>query len=207
MISNPKFSIICKTILLYSAVLGVLIRGGVLQGGFSVATLRTFTTLISILAAVYYLVALPGGGKTGKSSVWCPPLKFAVLMSELLAGAVAHFLLHNAFGGATDAARLARILLLTVAPVGMLLDWLLIDPRGAMRVTDPLLGVVPAALYAAAALIGARLGRRVVYLYPFMDPARVGWPMALLTVLGLGGAMIAVGYLLYGVDRLLRGRK
>ena len=46
MISNPKFSIICKTILLYSAVLGVLIRGGVLQGGFSVATLRTFTTLI-----------------------------------------------------------------------------------------------------------------------------------------------------------------
>ena len=40
-----------------------------------------------------------------------------------------------------------------------------------------------------------------------MDPARVGWPMALLTVLGLGGAMIAVGYLLYGVDRLLRGRK
>ena len=207
MISNPKFSIICKTILLYSAVLGVLIRGGVLQGGFSVATLRTFTTLISIFAAVYYLVALPGGGKTGKSSAWCPPLKFAVLMSELLAGAVAHFLLHSAFGGATDAARLARILLLTVVPVGMLLDWLLIDPRGAMRVTDPLLGVVPAALYAAAALIGARLGRRVVYLYPFMDPARVGWPMALLTVLGLGGAMIAVGYLLYGVDRLLRGRK
>ena len=70
-----------------------------------------------------------------------------------------------------------------------------------------MLGVLPAALYAAAALIGARLGRRVVYLYPFMDPARVGWPMALLTVLGLGGAMIAVGYLLYGVDRLLRGRK
>ena len=160
MISNPKFSIICKTILLYSAVLGVLIRGGVLQGGFSVATLRTFTTLISILAAVYYLVTLPGGGKTGKSSVWCPPLKFAVLMSELLAGAVAHFLLHSAFGGATDAARLARILLLTVVPIGMLLDWLLIDPRGAMRVTDPLLGVLPAALYAAAALIGARLGRR-----------------------------------------------
>ena len=203
MISNPKFSIICKTVLLYSAVLGVLLQGGILRGGFDAATLRMFSTLSSILTAVYYLIALPGGGK---SSVWCPPLKFAVLMSALLTGLTAHFLLRRTFAGMSDVMRLALILLHDVVPVGMLLDWLLIDPRGSMRAVDPLVGVLPAALYAAAALIGARLGHRVLHLYSFMDPARVGWPMALLTVLGLGGAMIGAGYLLYGADQLLRGR-
>lgn len=203
MISNPKLSIICKTVLLYSAVLGVLLQGGILRGGFDTATLRTFSTLGSILTAVYYLIALPVGGK---GSVWCPPLKFAVLMSALLTGFAAHFLLRGAWNDASDVRRLALILLHDVVPVGMLLDWLLIDPRGTMRVTDPLLGVLPAALYAAAALIGVYLGRRVLYVYPFMDPARLGWPMVLLTVLGLAGAIIAAGYLLYGADRLLRGR-
>lgn len=207
MIQSPKISVMFKTVILYSAVLGILLQGGILNGYFSFASLRWFTVFSNLLVAVYYLIALLfSGEKSG--SVWCPTLKFMALMTILLAGFVSHFLLHETGSGSSGVVRLAQILLHSVTPAGVLLDWLLFDARGLTRSTDPLFGVLPAALYVAVALIGAEFGYGLGsgssrYPYSFLNVDRLGWPTVLLTVLGLAAAVILVGYLLYWMDHAL----
>lgn len=83
-----------------------------------------------------------------------------------------------------------NVLLHDVMPVAMLLDWLLVPPRRALAPRSIAIALVfPAAYLAYVVVRGAASGW---YPYPFLDPARVGGPAAVVAY----ASAIAVAFLL-----------
>ena len=202
MIRSSKYSLVLKTGILFCAVLAVWLRCGAPGVSFSFAPLRMYGVLGGLMAALYYLLAVLTFAGKG-NAVWCPSLKFTVLISEILIWAVVQFMIPGQFAGASGTTLLTQRLLHTVIPLLMLLDWLLFDAHGILRLYDPLLALIPPAGYALVILFGGVIGWHVPSPYWFMNTANLGTPTALLIVLGLGGGIIGTGYLFYFADRLL----
>ncbi|WP_461639355.1 Pr6Pr family membrane protein [Leucobacter sp. BZR 635] len=94
-----------------------------------------------------------------------------------------------------------------ITPCLLIIDWLLFVPKGRIRGFDPLLWVLIPLLYLVYAFVYGGLGGEFSpgqhYPYPFLDLGAHGVGGVALNVLGLGVALVAVGYLFFGLDRLL----
>ncbi|HJX80180.1 Pr6Pr family membrane protein [Glutamicibacter sp.] len=94
-----------------------------------------------------------------------------------------------------------------VAPALIIADWLLFVPKGCIRGYDPALWLLLPLAYVVFALTAGALGAEffagVNYPYPFMDVTQHGYPGVGLNVLVMGLALLAVGYLVLLIDRLL----
>lgn len=202
MIHSYKYSIIFKTAVLYSAALAIVLRCGLPGEGFWYGPFSTYGMISGLMTAVYYALSLLITSGKG-NGVWCPSLKFMTLISAILVSTVVHFMLGSQYAGAGGTYRLALQLLHTVIPVGLLLDWLLFDAHGVLRVYDPLLALIPPAIYGLLVLFGWRVGMGITVHYWFLNTANLGTPTAVLILLGLGAGIVAVGYLFYFLDRIM----
>ncbi len=201
MISSAKYSLICKTALLCTALFALVLQCG-MGPVFSTEPLQRFSMLYALLAACYYFFALIAHSKEGLA-VWFPSLKLAVTVSGMLVCAVVVLLLPDVYQDCTAPERMALQLAHYVLPAGMVLDWLLFDPRGVLRMADPFLSLLPAGLYIMFAWYGDALGCPLKVSYWFLDRAALGESAAWSVVLGLGGGMLIAGYILYILDCLL----
>lgn len=97
-----------------------------------------------------------------------------------------------------------------ITPCLLILDWLLFVPKGRVRGFDPLLWAVIPLLYLVFAFTYGGLGGEFSpgqrYPYPFLDVDAHGVFGVVLRVLALAVALIGVGYLYFGLDRLLSRR-
>jgi hypothetical protein len=204
MMTRTKYSLICKTMLFCTALFALVLQCG--MGAFTAEPLQRFSMLYALLAAFYYFFALIAHSKTWLA-VWFPSLKLSITISGLLVCAVVSLLLPDVYQGCNAPERLSLQLAHYVLPVGMLLDWLLFDPRGVLRMSDPFLTLLPAGLYTILAWYGDALGCPLNISYWFLDRTELGDAEAWSVVLGLAGGMLIAAYILYLLDFLLDSDK
>jgi hypothetical protein len=156
--------------------------------------LITFTYQANVLAAAYYLWTLVSPRADARVG-----LRGGVVLYVVIAGVIWNLLLTGHSMGYTT----ANVLLHVVVPVLALSDWLLIGRgRGRVRWWHPLAWLAYPASYVVLAVgVLNQAGRRAPYY--FLDPGSVGVSTVLLNVCVLGGAVIAVGYVLLAVNRLV----
>ena len=92
-------------------------------------------------------------------------------------------------------------------PLLVIAGWLLFIPKGRLRPYDPLLwAIIPYAYLVCAftySALGGEFAPGVRVPYPFMNIETNGLGGVVLWIAGLTVALVAVGYVSYGVDRLL----
>jgi hypothetical protein len=94
-----------------------------------------------------------------------------------------------------------------ITPVLVIVDWLLFVPKRRFRPLDPLRwALIPWAYLVLAfgySALGGRFGGGAKYPYPFMDVDVLGVGGVAVWVLALSVSLIGVGYVYYGIDRML----
>jgi hypothetical protein len=100
-----------------------------------------------------------------------------------------------------------------IVPVMALLDWLLFDEKGRMPVWGPLAWISLAVGYLAFTMIavgvfgiymgGGTTADLTPYPYVFLDPAIVGAGAVIGFCAAMLAGFIALGYIMYGIDRLM----
>ncbi len=212
-IRNKWLSILNKFILMLSAIVGLSIQFGILEGRFDLRLLNYFTilsNLVCIFTTGSQTVLLMRGDDPENIPLWSYTLKGVSMMNLTVTMLVAHFLLNDTFT-MSGIKNFSVNLLHYVVPILALVDWLLFDPKGRIRGTSPLLWAVAPLLYFVYAIIAAQFGDGIGYgsryPYPFMDADMLGWVQVLINVAGLTVAFIALGYVFYVVDRILAHRR
>lgn len=109
--------------------------------------------------------------------------------------------------GAYEPFTLTDNLVHIITPLLVIADWLLFIPKGRLRPYDPLLwAIIPYAYLVFAftySALGGEFAPGVRVPYPFMNVETNGLGGVVLWIAGLTVALVAVGYVYYGVDRLL----
>ncbi len=128
-------------------------------------------------------------------------VKGGVIM-YLLVTAVGYQLLLSATHHPTGVAAVANVLLHYVVPVGMLLDWLFVDAKGAWRLRH----VIAWSVYPVAYLVFSvvRGGITGWYPYPFVDVATLGLTKVLLNSALMSVGFVAVAIVLIVVDASMK---
>ncbi len=199
---RAKYSLICKTALFCTALFALELQCS-MGGAFTFEPLQRFSMLYALLTAFYYLFALIAHSRSGQVAVWFPALKLTITLSGVLTCAVVVLMLPDPYSGLTRPECISLQLTHYLLPIGTLLDWLLFDPRGVLRLTDPFLALLPAGLYTMLAWYGESIGCPLTAPYWFMNRTSLGASTAWSIVLGLAGGMLIVGYILYALDWLL----
>lgn len=95
-----------------------------------------------------------------------------------------------------------------VTPVLVIVDWLVFVPKGRLRAYDPVLwAAIPYAYLVFAfsySALGGRFPGDTTVPYPFMNTDVHGVGGVALWIVGLTVALVAVGYVFFALDRLLR---
>jgi hypothetical protein len=161
--------------------------------------LRYFTILTNLLAALFLTrIAFD------KSAFDSPLLLGGLTLSMVFVGLIYVLFLRGLLelsGGAS----LANFILHYVAPVLVLLFWLVFAPKGALRNSNPLLWVIYPLTYGAYALARGSIDGK--FAYPFIDVAAIGWLQAATNILLMALSFLAAGFAMVWLDRVLGGRK
>ncbi len=165
--------------------------------------LTYFTIWSNIVVAVVLtvLVARPGlFTRADRVGATWRALRLDSVMMIVITGVVYNVLL--ATGGQTGWQFWSNAFLHVVTPLVTVLVWIVAGPRGLLS-----RGVVGGALILPAVWLAWALTRGAVigaYPYGFLDVAANGVPSVALYVVGIAAAGLALGWLMLGVDTLLR---
>lgn len=204
-IRSKALSILWKTAIAVCAFVGLGLQIGLFKGELHLSSFKYFTNISNLLCMVYFLIDviyLSAAKKRDGSVSWCPALKGVAMMGITVTWLVAHFMLGSFTMGAS--LRVSIRLVHYVVPILTILDWLLFDKKGQIKLTAPLLWTVFPLGYFAAIMGLAFFGNGVpFYPYPFMNVEKQGLTRVLITVAVMLAFFIALGYLFVLVDRLL----
>ncbi|QOC24448.1 Pr6Pr family membrane protein [Microbacterium hominis] len=162
-----------------------------------------------ILSAVVTLRDAQREGWTGAST---PSARWAAAVMEAITVTMLIYLFVLAPSlftqpGAYQPFTLTDNLVHIITPVLVIVDWLLFVPKGRLRGYDPLLwALIPYAYLVFAfgySALGGRFAGGTTVPYPFMDVSTHGVGGVAVWIVGLTVALVAVGYLFLGLDRLL----
>lgn len=208
---------------LYRAVFLILCEAGiVLQYAFlandginSVRTLSCYYTIISnIICFVYFGYLLLFKPKSEK-----PAVKGAVTMCIALTAIAYHLLLSgntSSFTYTGNAIGFSNLLVHTVIPLMVFADYVLFTPKGSFKSFDPLIWTLIPIGYFVFIIIRAEISPLKFigfsetpsrYPYPFMDFDLLGTGKAVGTIVIIAIMYIALGYILYVIDRLLSKKR
>jgi len=91
-----------------------------------------------------------------------------------------------------------------IVPIAALIYWLMSSRRGSLPAWSPLVWCIYPAAYLLYALVrGELLG---TYPYPFIDVTALGYAHTITNSFGLLAAYVILGYVVWGMDRVLNGR-
>lgn len=208
---------------LYRAVFLVLCEAGIVikyadvadYGINSVITLSCYYTIIAgIVSFGYFGYLLLFKPKSEK-----PVIKGAVTMCVVLNATVYHLLLsgdtvHSAFAEST--VNFANLLIYTIIPLMVFADYILFTPKGSFKSFDPLVWTLIPVGYLIFIIALAKISPLKFirfneaasrYPYPFMDFDLYGNGKVVGTLVIIAVMYIALGYILYVIDRLLSKKR
>lgn len=159
-----------------------------------------FTLLTNILCAAV-LSAHVGNGTGGlRAFLRRPGVTTAAATSIIVVGVVYHALLASTWDP-RGIDFLVDTMLHTVMPVGFVLAWTRLVPRGAVTLRDTPMWSSYIVGYALYIIVRGELTGH--YPYFFIDVASLGYPAALRNAALLGVAFVALSAAMVGVNRLL----
>ena len=207
MIKDRKISIIYKSLILVSAISGILLQCEIGTNNFSLISFRMFTTLSNLTVAIFYFTYVVSEIKNPNSainSIKFKYFKFLIIMSIMLTGLVAHFMLKGLFDEMDDIVKAGLVLLHYVVPIATFLDWLLFDIKGQTTKLMPLFSAIFPIVYVIVSLISAQyISGEGKYPYPFLDVDTLGIKVVLINIVLLSIAYFIVGYLGVFIDHKL----
>ena len=212
-------SLIFKGFMLGAAFLGLFLNLGIPEGHFNIKMFNYFTIIANIMAFAYllgYFIHFLRNRNTFDvvNTVWFPAFKYATLVSTTVTIIVAHFLL----GGGTwfdDADNFiwATPIQHYIIPICFLLDWLIFDKKGSVKLTHVGFGLLMPIIYLAYVLIRVNVfnssfdlvpGSR--YPYSFLDLDVLPLSTFLTIIAALVVLFVVLGLIFYAVDRFLARR-
>jgi hypothetical protein len=173
---------------------------GRMNGDIGAATLRFFnyfTLLSNMVGAAAFLFPAAAPGSTAGRFFDQPAMRTAAALYLLVVGAVYHAILASRWD--PQGWQLAAdIVLHTLAPLAMLIDWIVLTAKRGLALTMiPRTLFFPLAYGLWALAIGAATG---FYPYPFLDVTALGYAnvslnLAILLAIfaALGAAMVVIG--------------
>lgn len=205
-IRSKALSVLWKAAIAACAFVGLGLQIGLFKGELHLSSFKYFTNISNLLCMIYFfidVIFLLAVRKRDGSVSWCPALKGVAMMGITVTWLVAHFMLGSFTMG--PSLRVSIRLVHYVVPIMTILDWLLFDQKGQIKLTAPLLWTVFPLVYFAAIMGLAYFGKGVpFYPYPFMNVEKQGLPRVLITVAVMLAFFVALGYLFVLVDRLLQ---
>jgi hypothetical protein len=184
----------------------LLVRGETFAGmaGSSLRFFSFFTILTNILAAAALLLPLIAPRSGAGRYLARPSVRTAITGYIIIVGVV-YYLLLSGLSRRQGWPMFFEQMLHYVTPPLFVLDWLVfVDKRGLPWRVD--LGAMsfPLAYLAWTLLHGAASGW---YPYPFLDVSELGYPRALINIVGLALAFLALEIALVGIGRVLARRE
>lgn len=217
---NRTAQLIYQTVYCSLALVGVIGSVGLFKYHFTWDFYIYFTNISSYLCFAVMLAELiqTARRKDDAYVTACPKLKFISMHGTLLTFLVFNIMLAPDL---TPQFILAVECLLfhIVLPVMFILDWFLFYEHGKVKWTYPLLSAIFPLAYSGYVLLHAAILRfdasilnsggvdPLIYPYFFFNPAKVGYGGIAMWVGILLAAFIVIGYLFFGVDKLLCKRK
>ncbi len=212
-IKSRALSIAWKAILVVVGTYGLLDGSGILAGAYTPNFPHMFTNVANIFAVGYFVLAiikLLASGDDGRP--FAPVCKYTATISLLVTMLIAHFMLFNTL---FDNGQLVLHLFAMhyVTPVMSILDWLLFDEKGKMPAWGPFAWLWLVLAYLVFTMVavgvfgiymgGGSTGDITNYPYTFLDPAISGVGGVAVFCGGMLVVFIVLGYVLFGIDRLL----
>jgi hypothetical protein len=158
-----------------------------------------FTILTNILVAVALTCAAIQRHSAGHRFFRSPIVCGGITVSIVLVG-IAYNLLLRHLWQPEGWQRVADEVLHDVMPLAFLLYWWLYIPKGSLRLTHVLMWMAyPVVYFAYVLLRGDLIGD---YIYPFIDVGTIGFAQAFINALGVLAGFVAMGLVLWGVDKL-----
>lgn len=212
-IRNGRFKQLYRLFFLFVCEAGIILQYAGMAGKGDLRMLTAYYTILSnILCFIYFAVLVIAQRKKENALI-----RGAVTMCITVTGLVYHFMLGGFMGTAAGAGvpvtalSVSNILVHYVVPILVILDYFLFVPKGQYKSLYPLAWLVLPYAYFAFSMVRAELSTRTFtgfgatsrYPYPFLDVDLYGWDKVLLIVLAVTVAFIALGYIVYVLDRLL----
>ena len=204
MVKN-KISIIYKSLIVLCVIVGVSLQSGFGSTGFSIGYFRYFTTLSNLAVGLFFAfdVVRLLKSKTGERH-FSSYFKFAITMSIMLTGLVAHFMLRGFFGERPVLMQFGLTLVHYVVPIATVFDWIIFDKKGLTTKKMPCFAAIFPIVYVVYAMIYAQFTTAVdKYPYPFLDVDTYGIKGVALNIILLTIAFFVVGYLGVAIDKLI----
>ena len=214
-IQSKSASITWKLVLVAFATYGLLDGAGILAGSYDANFPHMFTNISNLFAWAYFLCAalwLIAHRNEEDAVAPAPGFKYTATISLLVTMLIAHFTLFDAMF--RDGQVVYHLVVLHyIVPLMALFDWVLFDKKGTMPAWGPFAWMSLVLAYLVVTMVvvgvfgifwgGGTTAAITSYPYTFLDPAIsgvggvVGFCVAMLV------AFVALGYLLFGIDRLL----
>ncbi|MBQ7677499.1 MAG: Pr6Pr family membrane protein [Lachnospiraceae bacterium] len=157
-------------------------------------------------------IGIGANGSNGAGAVFAPVAKHMVTMAVTVTFLISHFFLWDKmFEGGYLHVHL--LFLHYITPIMTILDWLIFDAKGQMKIWEPLVWILGPLGYLFTAItaievFGSDFGADVAagkspYPYSFIDHSKIGWNGVATFVLAASAAFVVLGYLMYGIDHRL----
>lgn len=158
--------------------------------GFSLVNFLSFFTILSNLVAAAALIL---AARPGSRPAWLDRLRAASVLYLASTGLVFATLLADLPVELQLTVPWVDTVLHRVAPVLVVLDWLLDPPRHRLRVTDAAAALVPPLVWTGYTLLRGPIVDW--YPYPFLDPRPDGYPGVALTCVLVAAGMAGLAAL------------
>ena len=211
MIENKKVSIIYKALICIIGIVSLILNIGVFTSNPNYKTLLMFTCLSNALCIVYFLIDIIYLSKNYKkdNTTFLPSVKGIAMMSITITFLVAQFVLKMKLSF-TSSYEISFLGLHYLVPIMTILDWLLFDKKGQIRLYYPLVWCLAPYLYFISALISAQYGSGFGidsrYPYPFMNVEELGINKVYITLIIMTFIFVFIGYIYYYADKTLKKR-
>lgn len=220
MMKNRTTQLIYQSVYCAFALIGVIGSVGFFKYYFYWDFYIYFTNISSYLCFGVMLAELIQTAKRRDDAYvsTCPKLKFISMLGTLLTFFVFNFMIAPEWEPQSIVA-VECVLFHMVLPVMFIIDWILFYEHGKVKWTYPLISASFPLAYCVYVLIHAAIlgfdssiinGGGVdplIYPYFFFNPEKVGYGGIATWVCVLFAAFVMIGYLFYGVDRLLYKRQ
>lgn len=207
---NKKISLIYRAFLVLIGLYGLYLN--FFNGYSNIGEMLHYYTILSNILVIGFFIFLIINYKKNKDY---PHLKGAVTMAITVTFLIFHFILNPAMfdmiGTGYNPLNPSNLIVHYIVPIMAILDWLLFDIKGRYTKTDPLLWLSIPFIYFIVMTINGLLGYTFTggshYPYFFMDWDKLGAVKVLEYVLLIIVAFTILGYIYYGIDRLLKKKK